>query len=88
MGELLVPALIGVGTGVATSAALKKPKAVAAPALPKEEPVETAELETLAGEAGEEERKRARRRRGKQKTVITGELVPVTEKKRLLSGTR
>lgn len=54
------------------------PKKVKPPPVPEPEP-----LPELMTEEAKEETNR-RRRRGRRKTVITGELVPETEKKRLL----
>ena len=57
------------------------PKKISAPALP--DPVPTPDP-MLYEEAGEFEKKKAVRRRGRGKTIITGELEPQTNKRTLL----
>ena len=47
------------------------------------EPIPPPALADITG-AGEAERKRLRRKRGRRETFLTGELVPETEKKRFL----
>lgn len=67
--------------GMAAGGAFRKPKAVTPPPLPPPEPEPVMETVEQAGEA---ERRRAMRRRGRTKTVITGALEPETTKKTLL----
>lgn len=54
-----------------------KPRTVTPPAVKK-----TPEMITETAEAGEEEKVRAKRRRGRRKTIITGALEPETFKKK------
>jgi len=96
MGGLAIPLAI-MGAGVTTSMAVSQGKqAVQAaaqtkkPATPpptKKEPetiLEPRTMELVKEEAREVETRRARRRRGRPETIITGELEPTTTKKTLL----
>lgn len=81
MGALTIPLLVAGGTAAAVTAAQKKPKAVKMPPLP--EPPPTPEPEFYE-EAEEGEKKKVIRRRGRARTIITGDLEPETTKKTLL----
>jgi hypothetical protein len=80
MGGLVIPALVAGGTAAAVSAS-SKPKSVKPPPLPPPTPVPEPELYE---EAGELEKKKVSRRKGRAKTIITGELEPETRGKTLL----
>ena len=85
MAEILVPALVGGGAYVGTKALMKsmtpdEPDFPAPPAATPEPPSATADTSG----AGDAERKGLQRRSSREKTFLTGELVPETNKKKLL----
>jgi len=82
MGEVIVPMIIGAGVGAGVAGAMggSPPKPIAPPEIKPLAPIPT--QDTGAGDA---EKRRLLRKRGRRETFLTGDLVPEdTGKKKLL----